>query len=317
MFSVVIITHNRPQDLLRAVTSVASQTVAPHELVVVDDASSPPANTALLQAHAGTIPVRVVRHESSHGPSGARNVGIEAATQDWIAFLDDDDEFDVCKIEALRDDVAAHPDSDLLYHPALILMAREGVRYASQPQPLPEGPDGFRTLLVKNVIGGTSMVAARREALHAAGGFDEGLRAFEDYELWLRMARRGQRLRLLDRVLTRYHHVTHERSVTKSQDAGMNAFAAIEARYQTDYDRLTPQERRAHALWRYDTITHRAILNLRYVETLASVADTLRTFRQPKYLLILAAACLGPRFLIRLKACMSGRQSATRDAPRD
>jgi glycosyltransferase involved in cell wall biosynthesis len=315
MFSVVIITHNRPEELLRAVASVASQTVPPHEIVVVDDASSPPADGAALQSRAGPIPLRVVRHDTPRGPSGARNAGIEAASQEWIAFLDDDDEFDATKIEALRDDVAARPDSDLLYHPALILMVNEDVRYASQPVALPEGQAGFRALLVKNLIGGTSMVAARRQALREAGGFDEQLRAFEDYELWLRMARRGQRLRLLDRVLTRYYHVTRKRSVTKSQDAGMGAFSAIETRYQADYDSLTPQERRAHALWRYDTITHRAILNLRYGETLASVAQTLRVFRQPKYILILAAACLGPRFLIRLKARMARRPPAAASTP--
>jgi glycosyltransferase involved in cell wall biosynthesis len=315
MFSVVIITHNRPDELLRAVASAASQTVAPHEIVVVDDASSPPVDAAMLQASAESIPTRVVRHASPRGPSGARNAGIEAATQEWIVFLDDDDEFDACKIEALRDGIADRPDSDLLYHPALILMVNENVRYASQPQALPEGAAGFRALLVKNVIGGTSMVAARRHALREAGGFDEGLRAFEDYELWLRMARRGQRLRLLNRILTRYYHVTRQRSVTKSQDAGMNGFAAIEARYQSDYDGLDAHERRSHAMWQYDTITHRAILNLRYCETLSSVAHALRTFRQPRYLLILAAACLGPRFLIRLKARMAHRLSATGSAP--
>lgn len=310
MFSVVITTHNRPHELERAIASIAAQTFAPNELIVIDDSSTPAVEAKRLAALAPSLGVRVVRHDRPRGPGGARNAGVATATQEWIAFLDDDDEFDPFKLQSLRDELDHHPEAALLYHPALIVMVNEGVQYRSSSPDVGAGSSAYRALLTKNVIGGTSMVAVRRDALQRAGGFDETLRAFEDYELWLRLARMGLPMRRVDRVLTRYHHVTRRGSVTQSSDAGMQTFAAIEARYQADFAALSTRERTEHSLWCHDTVTHRAILKLRYFETLASVADTLRTFRRPKYVLILAAACLGPRFLIRLRAWGASRRYA-------
>jgi glycosyltransferase involved in cell wall biosynthesis len=308
MFSVVVITHNRPEELGRAVRSVVAQTSSPQEILIVDDGSTPPVDVSQLSREAGAIPLRVIRHEVPRGPGAARNAGIAAASQPWVAFLDDDDEFVPDKLAALSLETSA--GVNFLYHPARITMVNERLDYVSSPQPLSTDEAAVRRLLVKNVVGGTSMVAATRQLLELAGGFDESLKAFEDYELWIRMAVAGAVFRCLPLPLTKYHHVTRKKSVTKSNEAGLGAFEAIERKHRNAFDSLPADAAREHSVWRYDTLTYRAVLNLDYAETLRCSFATWRRFGMPKHAAMTMAALLGPGFLIRLKAWSANRAGA-------
>src|SRR5580704_14145928 len=92
-----IITHcNRPQLLAGAIASIRRQTAPPAEIIVVDDCSLPQHRPALEKLSAG---VRMIYLDQSRKAPGARNAGIVAATQPWIAFLDDDDEWLPEKLE--------------------------------------------------------------------------------------------------------------------------------------------------------------------------------------------------------------------------
>lgn len=88
-------THNRLNDLKEAIASVLEQRVE-IEIIVVDDGSDPPVDPDCLSRG-----VRLIRHARPTGPAGARNAAAEAATADWIAFLDDDDRWLPGKAEAL------------------------------------------------------------------------------------------------------------------------------------------------------------------------------------------------------------------------
>src|SRR4029453_10807567 len=85
----VIPTRNRCKRLLRTLQSALSQRAVDFEIVVVDDGSQD--DTYETVTRLDEPRVRVVRHESPKGESGARNRGIVDARGDWIAFLDDDD----------------------------------------------------------------------------------------------------------------------------------------------------------------------------------------------------------------------------------
>ena len=96
--SVVITTHQRADLLPRALASVFAQTHPPREILVVVDGADEATRSYLL-----TIPDRrlqVITLPHSCGACIARNTGIEAATTDWIAFLDDDDEWKPEKLQA-------------------------------------------------------------------------------------------------------------------------------------------------------------------------------------------------------------------------
>ena len=90
--SVVIPTFNRSGPLRRSLASVFAQTVAPIEVIVVDDASSDD-TAAVMAGLQAPIPVTYVRFERNRGGGAARNAGIDRARGDYVALLDSDDEW--------------------------------------------------------------------------------------------------------------------------------------------------------------------------------------------------------------------------------
>jgi glycosyltransferase involved in cell wall biosynthesis len=90
--SIVIPTHNRPDLVRRAVTSALRSGSDVGEVLVVDDASDPPAERALADLAATDARLRVLRNDGPRGAAGARNFGVSQARGEVILFLDDDDE---------------------------------------------------------------------------------------------------------------------------------------------------------------------------------------------------------------------------------
>lgn len=95
--SAIIPTHGRPRLLERAITSALTQTLTDIEVIVVVDGHDEDTETAL--AEVDDPRVRVVVLAVAHGPGGARNAGVLAARAEWIAFLDDDDEWLADKLQ--------------------------------------------------------------------------------------------------------------------------------------------------------------------------------------------------------------------------
>src|SRR5690242_6241896 len=87
--SVVIPVHNRPIQIWKAVSSVLGQSMPVTEIIIVDDGSTQPIERAELPDH--SVELRILRHAEKSGAPAARNTGIEAASGDWVAFLDSDD----------------------------------------------------------------------------------------------------------------------------------------------------------------------------------------------------------------------------------
>ena len=300
--SVVITSHNRQREVVRAIRSVAGQTLPALEIIVVDDASSP-ALSAVELAPQQQLPLRLIRHEQARGPGGARNAGIRAAKGEFVAFLDDDDQFVPEKLARCTVVLDQHAEASVLHHAAYIDMINEGVGYTTHLEPHDGGAGLYRRLLVKNIVGGTPMVVARREALATVGGFDEGLAALEDYDLWLRLARAGYRFVALPEPLTRYDCVTARRSVTKSDAAGADTFARILAKHASARAALTAAEQLEQRRCVAETELQRALLRLDRHDAIARAWALWRL--QPTLRATLAfvtAVTLGPRAMIRLRA---------------
>lgn len=107
--SVVLPTHNRPELLAEAVASISAQAYDDWELIVVDDASSPPAHLP------EGIRARVIRSESSRGGAESKNRGASMATGDLLAFLDDDDLYAPTYLERAVAVLSENPDLDLVF----------------------------------------------------------------------------------------------------------------------------------------------------------------------------------------------------------
>ncbi len=97
LVSVIIPTTRRPGQLRRALDSVFSQTYRDLEAIVVVDGPNP--ETMAMLAHYAEPRLRVLQNDRALGPGPTRNLGAEAAHGEWLAFLDDDDEWLANKLE--------------------------------------------------------------------------------------------------------------------------------------------------------------------------------------------------------------------------
>jgi hypothetical protein len=102
--SVIMAVYNAQDTIVRAVRSVLDQTHTDLELLLVDDASSD-GSVATVQAHlaerGGDDRVRYLAHPSNRRAAAARNTGVSAATGDFVAFVDSDDEMLPTYLETL------------------------------------------------------------------------------------------------------------------------------------------------------------------------------------------------------------------------
>lgn len=189
----VVCTRDRPDLLKRALRSVLPELGPDDELVVVDDGTGAPVDLPAAEA------ARLVR-TSGVGPAGARAAGLDAARGEYIAWCDDDDEWLPGHLDALTTFLDAEPDVALVYGDA-------GIRVEGHPDPpaVPYALDFDSYVLADWNYLPISAVLHRADAARAAGGFDTGLTAFEDWDLWLRMVRSGHRVRRRAGVVARQH----------------------------------------------------------------------------------------------------------------
>jgi glycosyltransferase involved in cell wall biosynthesis len=181
--SVVIPTFNRATYLVNALESVISQTCAPLEIIVVDDGSTD--NTADLAARFGDQ-IRYLTQQNS-GPSSARNRGIREAQGDLIAFLDSDDVWLKEKLELQIEQFARKQFLGLVA--TGYFSCDENLAHPVQvPRPLLSVAVS-KEILIRNPWPTPSVMVSRR-CFDTVGLFDEGLQFAEDWDMWIRIARR-------------------------------------------------------------------------------------------------------------------------------
>jgi glycosyltransferase involved in cell wall biosynthesis len=169
------------------------QTYGRIELVVVDDHSETPASEVLNDGVAERFEhFRCVRHEENRGANAARNTGIEAASGDFVAFLDDDDRWASDKL-ARQVDVFQRSDDDV----GLVYTGAKQVRDDREEVHVPTRVDGDMTkaLLCRNVVGTQSSVMVRAD-LAAETPFDERFPAWADLEWYVSLSRKCEFRRL-------------------------------------------------------------------------------------------------------------------------
>jgi len=193
--SVIIPAYNGEEFIRAAIESVQAQTLPVTEIIVVDDGSTD--RTAAIAESLGAIVIR----QPNGGVSAARNVGIRAAKQPWIALLDADDVWEREKTELQWAAIEQHPDAALIYcglTPFLdsscseIPLREMYSKFTPVTWPPLDKCVGYydrvsEDLLAFEVARCPSTVMVRRDAIISAGLFDESLQFYEDYECFLRI----------------------------------------------------------------------------------------------------------------------------------
>lgn len=178
--SVIIPLYNRREEIGRAVASALRQSHAPHEILVVDDASRDGSAEAV--AALGDNRIRLLRHERNQGASAARNTGIAAAEGEWIALLDSDDEWAPGKLARQLDTLRAASDVPAAGVSGYVIRDyRTGEERGFAPVPEDTTLDA---LVWGCPLGVGSTLLARRSVFAEIGPFATDLPRLEDWE-WL------------------------------------------------------------------------------------------------------------------------------------
>jgi glycosyltransferase involved in cell wall biosynthesis len=188
LVSVVMPVYNGERFLQQSIRSVLAQTYRHVELIVVNDGSTDGSATVLESFGAQLT----VMQQSNSGVAEARNAGIRAARGEFIAFLDQDDWWQPEKIERQvecfsRDEQIGLVHTAAAYHDDV----SGGDAGGSSPDAVRLTGFCYEQLLLDNLICNSS-VMVRRSVLDAVGLVDTTVQGntVQDYELWLRIARR-------------------------------------------------------------------------------------------------------------------------------
>ena len=210
--SVVIPLYNKASEIERAVRSVVGQSLAPREIIVVDDGSTD-GSASIVETLIAEYPeynIRLIR-QANGGVSAARNRGIEEATGEFISLLDGDDMWlsgyiaEVCRL------MTYYPDADA--YSTSFYIVNKGRRTLA-PSPTVEGYiDPAQEALKGRYPIIPSTATLRRSALERIGGFPQGMRLGEDQWVWIRMLQEGSRFCFSPEAVVCYSRTASNRSV--------------------------------------------------------------------------------------------------------
>ncbi len=184
--SIVITVYNEePCYLAEAIASARNQTIAPSEIIIVEDG----AKRDYSAVYGQSSDLHVILQDNQ-GLAAARNTGLHAAKGEFILFLDGDDRMMPNSLALNLRRFADCPDAVMAYGGYRMIDGDGAPSFQSRMAPLKA--DQYATFLEGNCIGMHATVLYRRDALAELGGCDPAFRACEDYELYLRMARHGR-----------------------------------------------------------------------------------------------------------------------------
>jgi glycosyltransferase involved in cell wall biosynthesis len=200
--SVIIPAYNAAGFIEDAVSSVLAQTFSDYELIVVNDGSPDSEELArVLSPYSDRI---IYLEQQNRGPSGARNAAIEIAKSKYLALLDSDDTWLPNYLTEQMKFLNQFPETDMVYADALLVGEGPLVGKSFMQSSPSIGPVTFESLLRYESSVITSCSVINREKVIAAGLFDERFVRCEDFDLWIRLAHQGARIRYQTQVLARH-----------------------------------------------------------------------------------------------------------------
>lgn len=234
MFSVIIPLYNKEQSISNTIQSVLDQTFQDFEIVVVNDGSTDKSVERVKEFKDSRI---FIIDKLNGGVSSARNIGIEAANFEWIAFLDGDDFWETDYLFEMNSLINDFPDS-ILYG-ANYFVQNESAR-SVQSNILSENFRGIISNYYKTALNGllywTSSTIVNKNKLNGVL-FDERITLGEDLDFWIRLSEKGPTV-YYNKPLAVYNHDGPNRAMNKKHDIEKN-FIYYTERYESI-------ERRSH-----------------------------------------------------------------------
>jgi len=174
LISIVIPTWNHERELMACLKSLDEQTYRSFEVIIVDDASTDGTAGRLSRASV-SFPLTVIAQTARRGASAARNAGAKQAKGSLLLFVDADEILRPHALQRMAEELAKHPEAAFAY-----AAFRFGWKlFRSRP---------FDAAALRNAPYIHTTALLRKEFFP---GFDERLKKFQDWDLWLTIAERG------------------------------------------------------------------------------------------------------------------------------
>lgn len=214
LISIIIPTYKRNPDMVgRAIQSALKQSYQLTEIIIVDDSPNDFYGRSAIKEMILSLDdnrIKYIQHPKNMGACAARNTGIKESKGEYLAFLDDDDEWLPSKLEK-QIKLMSNPDVGLVYCRQKVINEKTNTetinvrkRYSGKV---------FDRLIVRNFIGSTSFALIRRECFDECGLFDTKIKASQDLELYLRIVQKYE-VAYVDEPLVVYYIHSGERITT-------------------------------------------------------------------------------------------------------
>ena len=216
--SVIIPTYSRNDTLIRAINSVLNQTYQNLEIIVVDDNPVESewriCTEKLMGRYIDNPKIKYIKNKENLGGAGARNEGIKASSSEYIAFLDDDDEYFKERIEKQMDFFLNHAsDKTALVFCDAVMTGDNGV-FVCYLKPRYKGCCLYEAMK-DNCLAPTSQWMAKKSALIDVGMFSI-VPCKQDSTLILKLLSKGFEVGCVPIVLSRYRNIVDPRRISCS-----------------------------------------------------------------------------------------------------
>ena len=207
-FSIIIPAYNASSCIKDTLDSVKNQTYKNYEVLITNDGSTDNTEEILKSYKKSNpeFPLNYVNQKNS-GVSSARNSSISMANGNYIAFLDQDDWWFPDKLEKIAGFINSNPEADVLYHEAIAVGLKKSdvsTRLGALKEPV------YLDLLFNGNKIGISTAVIKTQRFLETEGFSKDYSISEDYDLWLRLARKNTCFLYIPDFLSKY--VWHEDS---------------------------------------------------------------------------------------------------------
>ena len=189
LVSIILPAYNGAQWIAKAIESVLAQSFSDFELIIINDGSTDDTEAITLRFAGQDSRIRYIRNERNLGIQRTRNISLEQARCDYMAEIDQDDEWvDKDKVKKQFAFLKAHPDHVLIGTGAIMVDSRgkEIARYL-----MPKTDQEIRRKLLRKNCFIHSSVMYRKNPVKEIGGYAID-RMSEDHDLWLRLGQNGE-----------------------------------------------------------------------------------------------------------------------------
>lgn len=235
LVTVIIPTYKRCDFISRAIDSVLNQTYQNIEVIIIDDngigTDYQLKTKSILDQYLRLSNLQYIALAENTGVCDARNTGLSVARGKFLAFLDDDDVWNTTKLEKqVKKFSEVGPKVGLVYTGVVVVDEIEGMQHNLHAK---ISGDVLNDLMFMNHIGTLSSILIKREVIESGIKFDPLLKARNDLDFYIEIAKQFNVDYVDELLVTKYDH--EEETISRNMTKKLDAWELFYAKHHTLY----------------------------------------------------------------------------------